>query len=158
MTTEQVKRLLKKVREYKVKLISLQRQLNELTEEASGVGAIDYSSNKVKSSIGNSVEKRYIKFADRINALQGEYEKMFDELCDIEDELGRRMKEKLNPTEYQVIYERYINGVKPFSIRKAAAKFGYTEDAIKAIQRRSFRKMSDDEVDEGIGFGIFEKI
>ena len=142
MTVEKVKRRLKSVRGLRVRLLTLQRMIDELADEMSGVGAVDYSKVKVKSSPGNSTENRYIKMADRLKALQDEYNTLFDELCVVEDDLGERMK-RLNPTEYQVIYERYLKGIRPFSIRKAADKFGYTEDGIKTIQKRAFKKMAD---------------
>lgn len=142
MTVEKVKRRLKSVRDLKVRLLALQRRIDELEKDISGVGAVDYSKVKVKSSPGNSTENRYIRLADRLKDLQNQYNTLFDELNAVEDDLGERMKQ-LNPTEYQVIYERYLKGIRPFSIRKAADKFGYTEDAIKAIQRRSFKKMAD---------------
>ena len=142
MTVEKVKRRLKSARGLRVRLLTLQRMIDELADEMSGVGAVDYSKVKVKSSPGNSTESRYIKLADRLKDLQNQYNTLFDELNAVEDDLGERMK-RLNPTEYQVIYERYLKGIRPFSIRKAADKFGYTEDAIKAIQRRSFKKMAD---------------
>jgi hypothetical protein len=145
MTTEQVKSKLKSIRCLKIRLLALKRRIDELEAEIDGVSAVDYGKVKVKSSGGNTTEKRYLKCVDRIVELQKQYETLFGDLCALEDELGERMRQRLNPTEYQVIYERYINGVKPFSIHKAAVKFGYTEDAIKAIQRRSFKKMSDDE-------------
>ena len=142
MTVEKVKRRLKSVRGLKVRLLSLQRQIDELEKDMGGEGAVDYGKVKVKSSPGNSTENRYIKMADRLKALQDEYNTLFDELCVVEDDLGERMK-RLNPTEYQVIYERYLKGIRPFSIRKAADKFGYTEDGIKTIQKRAFKKMAD---------------
>ena len=142
MTVEKVKRRLKSVRGLRVRLLTLQRMIDELADEMSGVGAVDYSKVKVKSSPGNSMENRYIRLADRIKALQDEYDTLFDELCAVEDDLGERMK-RLSPTEYQVIYERYLKGIRPFSIRKAADKFGYTYESLQKLQQRAFKKMAD---------------
>ena len=142
MKVEKVKRRLKSVRDLKVRLLALQRRIDELADEMSGVGAVDYSKVKVKSSPGNSTENRYIKLADRLKDLQNQYNTLFDELNAVEDDLGERMK-RLNPTEYQVIYERYLKGIRPFSIRKAADKFGYTYESLQKLQQRAFKKMAD---------------
>ena len=143
MTVEKVKRKLKTVRSLKVRLFVLQRSIDELADEISGVTAIDYTKVKVKTSQTNSVEQRYLKQADRLKALQIEYENIFDELCAVEDELGERMK-RLNPTEYKVIDARYISGLYPVSIKSVARQLGYNYESIKKIQQRAFRKMSDE--------------
>lgn len=142
MTTEAVKRKLKSVRNLKVRLMALQQQIDELADEISGVGAVDYSKIKVKSSQWNATESRYVKSVDRIMELQQEYETLFDDLCAVEDDLGEMMK-RLNPSEYEVIFERYIKGIRPVSIRHVADKFGYTDDGIKTLQKRAFKKMAD---------------
>ncbi len=145
MTVEKVKRKLKSVRSLKVRLLALQQCIKELAEEISGVTAVDYSKVKVKASPTNFVEARYIKQADRIKALQTEYEDIFDELCAVEDELGEKMK-RLNPTEYKIIYERYIHGIYPVSIKNMAHKLGsgYSVDMVKKAQQRAFKKMADE--------------
>lgn len=142
MTVEKVKHKLKSVRSLKVRLFALQREIDELAKEISGVGAVDYGKLKVKSTQGNSTEHRYIKYADRLKSLQDEYDALFAELCALEDELGERMK-RLNPTEYQVIYERYIFGIRSVPIMAVANKLGYSEDGIKTLQKRAFKKMAD---------------
>lgn len=145
MTVETVKRKLKSVRYLKVRLMALQQRINELAEEIDEVSAVDYSKEKVKSSGGNSVEERYIRRIDRLKDLQSEYDSIFNDLCAVEDELGERMK-RLNPSEYKIIYERYIHGVHPVSIRSMAHKLGrgYSEDMVKKAQQRAFKKMSDE--------------
>lgn len=140
MTVEQVKRKLKSVRSLKVRLLALQTRIKELEEEIDGVEAVDYSKLKIKSSAGNSVERRYVQRGDRLKALQKEYEDIFDELCAVEDDLGKRMQ-RLNPTEYEVINLRYIKGLYPMRIRKVADKLGYTYETIQKIQQRAFKKM-----------------
>lgn len=145
MTVEKVKRKLKSVRSLKVRLFALKHDIEELEAEISGAKAVDYGKIKVKSSQGNSTERRYIKCADRLKDLQDEYDTIFDELCALEDELGERMK-RLNPTEYKIIYERYIHGIYPISIKSMALKLGkgYSDDLVKKAQQRAFRKMSDE--------------
>ena len=145
MMVEKVKRKLKSVRNLKVRLMALQQRIDELAEEIDDVSAVDYGKVKVKSSNGNSVENRYIRRADRVKDLQDEYNAIFDELCAVEDELGERMK-RLNPSEYKIIYERYIHGVYPVSIRSMAHKLGkgYSEDMVKKAQQRAFKKMAED--------------
>lgn len=142
MTVESVKIKLKSVRNLKVRLMALQQRINELAAEIDGVSAVDYSKQKIKGSNGNYVEDLYIKRADRLKALQDEYNLLFDDLCALEDELGERMK-RLNPTEYQVIYERYMKGIRLLSLNGAVSKFGYSLDGIKTIQKRAFKKMAD---------------
>lgn len=142
MTVEKVKRKLKSVRSLKVRLLALQSRIKELEEEIDGVEAVDYSKLKIKSSAGNSVERRYVQRADRLKALQEEYESIFDELCAVEDDLGERMK-RLNPTEYEVINMRYIQGLYPTSIKRTGDKLGYEPESVKKIQQRAFKKMSD---------------
>lgn len=143
MTVDSVKRKLKKVRNLKVRLMALEQRINELAEEIDGISAVDYSKVKVRASNGNSVEDRYIKRADRLKDLQDQYNAIFDELCALEDELGERMK-RLNPTEYQVLFERYMKGIRLLSLSGAAKKFGYSVDGIKTIQKRAFKKMADE--------------
>ena len=145
MTVDKIKRKLKSVRNLKLRLMALEQRINELAEEISGVGAVDYSKQKVKASNGNYVERRYIKSADRLKELQEQYETIFAELCAVEDELGERMK-RLNPSEYKIIYERYIHGVYPVSIKNMAHKLGkgYSEEMVKKAQQRAFKKMADD--------------
>lgn len=145
MTVEKVKRKLKSVRSLKVRLFALQRDIEELAQEISGVSAVDYGKIKVKSSPGNSVEDRYIRRADRLKALQTEYDDIFEELCAVEDELGERMK-RLNPSEYRIIYERYIHGLYPVSIKNMAHRLGkgYSVDMVKKAQQRAFKKMADE--------------
>lgn len=142
MTVEQVKRKLKSVRSLKVQLLALSQRIAELEAEIDGVSAVDYGKLKVKSSSGNSVENRLIRRADRLKALQEEYDNIFMELCAVEDELGERMK-RLNPTEYEVISARYLYGLYPLSLRRSAERFGYQIETIKKIQQRAFSKMSD---------------
>lgn len=144
MTAETVKRKLKSVRNLKVRLMALQQRFDELSAEIDGVSAVDYSKDKVKGSNGNSVEERYIRRADRLNELQNEYNAIFDDLCAVEDELGERMK-RLNPTEYKIIYERYIHSIYPVTIKSMSHKLGkgYSVDMVKKAQQRAFKKMSD---------------
>lgn len=146
MTVEKVKRKLKSVRSLKVRLLALQRDIDELAEEISGVTAVDYSKLKVKGSQSNAVEERYIKRADRLKVLRTEYDNIFEELCAVEDELGERMK-RLNPSEYKIIYERYIHGIYPVSIKNMAHKLGrgYSVGMVKKAQQRAFKKMADEE-------------
>ena len=145
MTEELVKRKLKSVRNLKVRLMALQQRIEELAAETEGVSAVDYSKDKVQASNGNSVEDRYIRRVDRLKILQDEYNAIFEDLCAVEDELGERMK-RLNPTEYKIIYERYIYGVYPVSIRSMAHKLGkgYSEDMVKKAQQRAFKKMAEE--------------
>lgn len=147
MTVEQVKRKLHSVRNLKVRLMALQQRIDELAEEIDGISAVDYGKVKVKSSKSNSVENRYIKRVDRLNNLRAEYDSIFNELSAVEDELGERMK-RLNPTEYKIIYERFIHGIYPVSIQKMAQRLGNGKgcgvDMVKKAQQRAFRKMADE--------------
>lgn len=142
MTVETVKSKLKSVRNMKVRLMALQHCKNELAEGMDGICAVDYSKERVKLCGGNSVEERYIRRMDRLIDLQHEYDAMFDELCAVENELSERMT-RLNPTEYQVIYERYMKGVRIVTLNSIARKFGYSIDGIKTMQKRAFKKMAD---------------
>lgn len=140
MTEIEVKQLLKSVRSKKSRLLSLQRYINEERSLMGGVSAVDYGKERVQGSGGNGVEERYIKHADRIAKAQKLYDKLFDEMCAEEDELGRRM-ERLTPTEYEVILNRYMRGI---SVRRTADIMGYEPTSIYPIQRRAFCKMAKD--------------
>lgn len=140
MTEIEVKQLLKSVRSKKSRLLSLQRYINEERSLMGGVSAVDYGKNPVQGSGGNGVEERYIKHADRIAKAQKLYDKLFDEMCEEEDELGRRM-ERLTPTEYEVILNRYMRGI---SARGVSLIFPYSEANIYKIQSKAIRKMSGD--------------
>lgn len=145
MTVETVKRKLKSVRNLKVRLMALQQRIDELAEEIDGVSAVDYSKEKIKSSNGNSVEERYVRRIDRLKDLKSEYDLIFNDLCAVEDELGERMK-RLNPTEYNIIYERFLHGIRTVSIKAMSRKLGegYSVDMVKKAQQRAFKKMSDE--------------
>ena len=142
MTVEKVKNKLKSVRNLKVRLMALRTQIAEFAAGIDGVSAVDYSKEKVKYSNSNYVEDRYIKLMDRLKALQDEYKLLFAHLCAVEDELSERMK-RLNHTEYQVVFTRYLNDIRPCSLQSAARKFGYSLDGIKTIQKREIKKMAD---------------
>lgn len=142
MTAEKIKRKLKNVRALKLRMFELQQRINELEEDIAGLTAVDYSKNKIKSSSRNYIEERYVKRADRLRSLQEEYDSIFKELCDLEDELGKRMK-ALNPGEYEVIRRRFLTGLIPVSIGKVANALGYTYESVQKIQQRAFKKMAE---------------
>ena len=140
MTVEEVKSLLKSVKSKKSRLLALQQYIAEERSLMSGVNAVDYAKTPVQGSGGNAQEERYIKHADRIARVEAVYDKLFEDMCAEEDELGRRM-ERLNPTEYEVILNRYMRGE---SVAKTAQLMGYERDSIYPIQRRAVRKMAKD--------------
>ncbi len=53
MNVEKIKRKLKSVRSLKVTLLALQKHIDELAEDISGVTAVDYSKVKVRTSRSN---------------------------------------------------------------------------------------------------------
>lgn len=142
MTPEQIKRKLKSVRSLKLHMFALQQKIMELEEDIAGISAVDYGKIKVKESSRNCVEDRYLKRADRLKKLQDDYDCIFKELCELEDELGERMK-RLNPSEYEVIRMRFLNGLKPVSIRTVSNVLGYTYESVQKIQQRAFKKMTE---------------
>lgn len=144
MTPDDIKKLLKSVRAKKSRLIALQEYISEELALMSGVGAVDYSKIPVQGSGGNGTEERYAKHADRLARIQSVYDELFDEMCAEEDELVRRM-EALDPTEYEVVLNRYMRGI---SVRKTADIMGYSEDGIYRVQQRAFKKLSENQGEE----------
>lgn len=139
MTYEEVKSLLKNLRGKKSRLESLQLYINERLALIDGVGAVNYNKVKIDSSPGNSTEERYIKEIDRLKDLQQRYDLLYEDFCKNE-ELIFDLMQKLSPTEYEVILNRYLRGL---SIRRVSQIMKYSIDGIKDIQARAFEKMSE---------------
>lgn len=138
MTTEEIKGLLRNVCSKKSRLKALQSYIDEQRALIEGVGAVKYDSVRVKSSPGNGTEERYTKYMDKLRQLQDRFDKLFDSMCEEEDRLNKLM-EKLSPTEYEVILNRYLRG---FSRYETAKLMGYSDDGIKSAQKRALKKMS----------------
>lgn len=143
MTVDKIKRKLNGVATLKVRLLALKQKIEEITYDLEGVGAINLGGTKIKPTQENFIEGRYIKYLDRLKTLQNEYNLVFSNLCQEEDELNERMM-RLNPTEHDVIYIRYLKGIKSIPIMRVADKFGYTYESIQKIQQRAFKKMADE--------------
>lgn len=138
MTYEEIKDLLKSVRSKKSRLLAMQEYIAEERQLMLGVNSPQFDGVAVMHSQENGPEERVIKFIDRLNKWKERYDKLFEEMCAEEDLLCELMQ-KLSPDEYEVILNRYLQG---FSRRKTADLMGFTEDGIKSIQRRAFKKMS----------------
>ena len=137
MTYEEVKSLFKNIRGKKARLKAMLSYINERRTLIEGVGAVNYDKVAVNSSPGNSIEERYIREMDRLKALQERYDVLHEDLCKDEDLIFNLMQ-KLDPVEYEVVLNRYLQGL---SRRKVADLMGFTEDGIKTIQRRALKKM-----------------
>ena len=138
MTGEEIKNLLRTVRSKKSRLKALRAYIDEERALIEGVGAVEYDSRGVVSSVQNETEKRYVRHLSRLNQLEERFDILFDEMCAEEDRLCELMQ-GLSPTEYEVILNLYLRGLPR---RKTARIMGYTEDGIKDIRKRFIKKMS----------------
>lgn len=138
MTSEEIKELLKNVRSKKSRLKALQSYIDEQRALIENVGAVNSDSLGVVSSAQNGTEERYAKHMDRLVQLQSRFDTLFDEMCEEEDKLNELMQ-RLSPTEYEVILNRYLRGM---SRIRTAQIMGYSEDGLKDVQKRAIKKMS----------------
>lgn len=138
MTYDEVKSLLKNICGKKARLKSVLSYITERRALILGVGAVNYGKVSVESSPGNSTEERYVKELDRLKDLQQRYDLLYDDLCH-DEELVFILMQKLSPTEYEVILNRFLRGL---SCAKTARVMSYSVDGIKDAQSRAIRKMS----------------
>ncbi len=138
MTYEEVKALLHNIRSKKSRLKAIKIYIAEERALMDGIGALDYKNIKVLSSPRNNTEERYIRHLERINNLQKRFDILFEKMC-AEEEVISTLMDKLSPTEYEVILNRYLRGL---SRRATANLMGYSEDGLKDIQSRAIKKMS----------------
>ena len=137
MTYEEVKNLLKNIRGKQARLKAVLSYINERRALIEGVGAVNYEKVSVKSSPGNSTEERYVREMDRLKDLQQRYDILHEDLCK-DEELIFELLQRLSPTEYEVVMNRYLRGL---TIRQTAKLMNYQEDSIKQICRRAIQKM-----------------
>lgn len=138
MTYNEVQNLLKNVRSKKSRLKALQSYIAEERALIEGVGAVNSDNLGVVSSVQNGTEERYIKHMDRLTRLQARFDELFDEMCAEEDKLAELMQ-RLSPTEYEVILNRYLRGLSRY---RTARIMNYSDEGIKTIQERAITKMS----------------
>lgn len=138
MTYEEVKNLLRNMRAKKARLETLLLYIKARRSLMDGVGAVNYDKVSVESSPGNSTEERYIKELDRLKDLQQRYDLLYDDLCQDEEKIFDLMQ-RLSPTEYEVILNRYLRGLSRY---KTARLMNYSDEGIKTIQERAIKKMS----------------
>lgn len=138
MTYEEVKSLLKNIRGKKSRLKALKSYIDEEMTLIEGVSAVSYDRVAVKTSQVNSTEGRYVKYLDRLKDLQSRFDALMDDMCREEDIINDLM-ERLSPTEYKVILNRFLRGL---SVNKTARIMNYSVDGIYDIQERAIKKMS----------------
>lgn len=138
MTYKEVKDLLKSLRSKKSRLKALQLYISEQRALIDGVSGINYENLRVVSSFQNGKEDSYIKHLDRIADLIKRYNNLFNDMCKEEDMLANMMN-KLTPTEYEVILNRFYRGI---SVRKTAMVMNYEESTIKSITQRAIKRMA----------------
>ena len=135
MTYEEAKELLKSL-EHKKKLCrAKQRQISE--EQAQiGIAAIDYSRERVQGGgDGNSLQQRY---AERMEKLAMDYDRLLDETFAIEDLLSSHLSD-LSSIEQSIMVDRYMNGK---SWKQIERDYGYSIDGVYKINNRAIKKIS----------------
>lgn len=135
MTYEEAKELLKSL-EHKKKLCrAKQRQISEEKAQIS-IAAVDYSRERVQGgSEGNSAQQRY---AERMEKLSADFDKLLDETFAIEDMLVSRLGE-LSEIEQTIMIERYMHGK---SWRQIERDYEYSIDGVYKINSRAIKKIS----------------
>lgn len=134
MTYEEAKELLKSL-EHKKKLCrAKQRQISEEKAQIS-IAAVDYSRERVQGgSERNSAQQRY---AERMEKLSADFDKLLDETFAIEDMLVSRLGE-LTPIEQSIMVDRYMNGK---SWRQIEADYHYGANNSFKIHQRAIKKI-----------------
>lgn len=138
MTYKEIQNILQNICGKKHRVDSLGVLIRKEREQLEGVSAVKYDKLTVKSSQDNGTETRYVKSMDRINDLERHYDDLMEDIHNDEKRIFHLMQ-KLSPTEYEVILNRFLNG---FSRPKIARIMNYTVDGVKDIQSRAIRKMS----------------
>ncbi len=138
MTYKEVQSLLQNLKGKKARLKAMQSYINKEREQLEGVSAVKYDKLVVKASQCNGTEARYIKCIDRLNDLVNRYDELTEDLHNDENSIFNLMQ-KLSPTEYEVILNRFLRGL---TCTKTARIMGYSIDGIKDAQTRAIRKMS----------------
>lgn len=139
MTYEEIKNKLRNLQSKKNCLCSLLAYIDERRMQVTGLSAVNYEKLVVENSPGNCSEDRYIKFIDWLNDLQERYEALIEDMRREEEQLNQLMQ-KLTPTEYEVILNRFFRGL---SVAKTARIMNYSIDGVKDAQSRAIKKMSE---------------
>lgn len=137
MTYKEVQNILQNIRGKKHRVDSLGALIRKEREQLEGVSAVKYDKLTVKSSQDNGTESRYVKSMDRINDLERHYDDLIHDVHNDEKMIFQLM-EKLSPTEYEVILNRFLRGL---SRVKTARLMNYSEDNVKHLQRQALKKM-----------------
>ena len=138
MTRDEVKSLLKNILGKQARLKAMLSYIKERRALMEGVGAVNYNKVSVCSSLGNSTEERYNREIDRLKELQQRYDTLHDDLCN-DEKLIFELMQKLSPSEYEVILNRYLRGI---SAKKVAKLMNYSLDGLYDVQARAIKKMS----------------
>lgn len=137
MTYSEIQNILQNIRGKKRRVETLRVYIRKEREEYDGVLAVNYNKLVVNSSQDNGTEARFIKSLDRLNDLEKHYDNLMEDIHNDENIIFRVM-ERLSPTEYEVIFNRFLNG---FSRAKTARLMKYSIDNIKHLQQQAIKKM-----------------
>lgn len=138
MTYGEVQNMLQNVKGKKSRLKALEGYIREEREFLEGLSAVRYDKVVVDSSPGNSNEERLVRYMDRLNDLQKRFDILMEDMNN-EEKLIDTLMQKLTPTEYEVILNRYLRGL---SRVKTARLMKFSVDGVKDIQARAIKKMS----------------
>lgn len=136
MTFEELKEKLENLRHAKRRLKQQEALITEEREMMDGLGSFRFDSVSVQGGEKQPVQQKFVEHMERLLA---EYEKIMEEVFELEDFLAEHMVE-LSSLEQSMITERYINGT---SWKKIQEKFGYEQRQPFRILDSALKKISD---------------
>ena len=134
MTYNEAKDKLKALKGLKRLVRAKARQIQEEREQI-GITAVDYSKERVSGGSATSMQQR---FAEHMERLEAEYDRLLDRMREIEDLIAEHLGD-LTDIEQEIIVERYMHNK---SWRQIEKDVGYSTDSVYRIHRAAIQKIS----------------
>lgn len=136
MTYDEVKLLLKQLSENKKLMRVIQRQIEEVREQAMLIPALSYEKQRVKGGESTPAQQRFIEHLER---LESQFSAAFETVCKAEDMIADNLQ-NLTPTEQTIIIERYMHGK---SWRQIERDCHYSEKHPFKIHNNALKKICE---------------
>lgn len=114
----------------------LKERIIRMSQRVYGVRITDYSDLPKNHSASSDMMTDAIVMLDELKA---KYNKLVAQLIDMRIEIGEAMNDKLNETEYALIYLRYFEG-QPW--KKISKKIGYAQRQTFNIHKKALDKLA----------------
>lgn len=133
MTYNEAKDKLKTLKSLKRLVRAKARQIQEEREQIS-ITAVDYSKEHVSGGTATPMQQR---FAEHMEKLEAEYDRLLDRMREVEDMLAEHLGE-LTDIEQAIIVERYMHNK---SWRQIEREYCYSHDYIMELHHRAIKRM-----------------